>query len=708
MSPKHTAEVFRAIGVVGRSPPSPVVRLRDLLRPHLLLAIPHMGALQLRHVAWTINRLSIPWLTEIESAVKTIVDRVGLVSVGSDELATFVWAVSRIGACNSHFAGLVAVDWKGRVGRSGMSPEAHAVVLTSLGASARDHPDVVRLFSTCSSELPFESFNPTELASVLWAFGHVPTASLDPSMWKVYISKFGDTSTIQQCPLKSIGNAFWAAGTIAQYNKCESHPPLSFIRHLGELLVRSELGPFTGAVTSSVAWAVTLANDDGPWVQQVFRSLLQNDHGLIEKGVVEEWKPLELATVLSSLADAKLLDSFEDFTKLTIEVVIDTITTWRPTAQNVLAVSQISNALWSSGQEAVLPIVEWAVTNGDALTPQSESRILWAAAKMFESSALREPPPSVVAFVNGLVDRYRSREHHQYQQQDVGLLVWALGTLRLSHYELEERCCVLARGMLKEGRIDSRHLAMVLWGITSNAHRSPSAIDLIKDVVDRVESSTLSPRPADVTIVIWSMAVFDLYSEEALQKLLEALVKAGPMSNAPPRTEQGASLIRLHRSLLWARLCHGFQPSPSEEAHVVKIAQRQRAPGGGLVTSSTLQWEIRSELQRVLLEVAPTASLRDEYELPAPLEGIFVDLAVIDAKEQVLLIIEVDGYSHFSKLIGDNRLAVLQYNGNTELSRRILRKAGYEVLSISTVDWNNTQRHRRGEYLREQLRHVIA
>ncbi|KAF4677423.1 hypothetical protein FOL47_001635 [Perkinsus chesapeaki] len=707
LSPKRLAETLRVIAVIGRSAPEAVVKLRGMLRPQLLPAIPDMAALQLRHVAWAINRLSLPWRDEVRLAVSTLLDRIGVSSVGSEELATFVWAASRMGCCTPQLAATVALDWTGRINSPGVTPEAHAMVLSSLGATAKTRDDVLLLFDTCSAQLDLSSLNTSSLASLLWAFGHVTNAPLNARVWKTCLATFTE-ATVRDCPLSSLGNACWAAGTIFQCTS--SDLPLVFIRHICGLIASSDLGPFPSSAISSIVWAASLANDGGPWVEGVFRHLLGNGTFPLEKvHLSSQWKPLELATVLASIADASLDQALSGFIDLARASVVETVNSWPSTSQNALAVSQLSRALWSSGEVAILPMVEWALANGHVLTPQSESRILWAAAKMFEASALREQPACVVAFIERLYQRCCERQAQEYSQQDVGLMAWSLGTLRLAHYDLEDKCCLFGINMLFNNIIDSRHLSMLLWGITSNSHTSPKALQLIKHAVHRIEDGTFRPLPADVSLIIWSLAVADHYSDRALRQLLWALFTDGAViSPAAPHTERGASLIRLHRALLWARVCHGFVPNNEEEAKLMAIAKAQRVPGGGILNSSTLQLEIRTQLQNIISTETPTASLRDEYELPCPLEGIFVDLAVIAPDGRVELVVEVDGYSHFSQVIGSGTLPSLQYNGATELSRRILRKAGYRVLSINTVDWNNTQRHERGQFLTRLFREAMS
>ncbi|EEQ97643.1 hypothetical protein Pmar_PMAR007493 [Perkinsus marinus ATCC 50983] len=683
-------------------PSQPSIRgLVGGLKGRIRTTVPHMTQQDLQRAIAALCKLKEPSGVEVQ----LLLDRLnGELDMLSDfALASLARTIAGSGwKVDGDFAKSLASTWRRRVdGQRGLKASVNAAVVFAVGkVAAKDV--AVGVLRHANTSLDYSAFTFTELSQILWVYANNNFPPSE-SLWKALLSTVS-VDGVATCATQTIGYAFWAAGVLSQ----KGHTSLlasEFTRQMAQCVVASGVRAFQPSSVSYMIWAVSLGGTGNSDCAKDFCKHILDDNSTIE--AVGKFKSLELANTLAAVCSLGLRDSLPQFITVACQYFGHAAKTAPGTAANGRAFTQVAWTMVPEGGPEMDAIIAWFTANTEAVGIRSLCRMLWAVSKcngLTEASVGQSA--SVVSFVCAASKRFLSSRGERIEQQDVGLLVWALGTLRLSHYELEERCCVLARGMLKEGRIDSRHLAMVLWGITSNAHRSPSAIDLIKGTISALRDRSISFDVADVAIVLWAMAAADTYDQSVFRDLLSILASK---SNELSAGERKASLSKVHRAYLWARLGYGFQHSPQNGhliAEVLEEAQRASVDARG-----ALQTEVCQTLNKALSRSPRSSSMHllSEVDLAPELPGLSVDAAVVDGRTgSRRLLVEVDGPHHYVDVLGESAVTRRQYNGQSVLKQHLIAQAGFRLLSVEDEKWRSLDRSAKYEFIQHEVSEVLS
>ncbi|KAF4668147.1 hypothetical protein FOL46_002134 [Perkinsus olseni] len=671
-------------------------RLVEGLKARIPSVAPQMSLQEIHRTITALRNLKEPLGVEVQLLLDRLDRRLDMLS--DFALASLARTIASSSWRIEAFAKSMAASWRQRVeGQRGLKSNVHAAVVFAVGKTA-DKDVITEVLRVANNSLDYSTFTFTELSQILWVYANNGGIIPSESIWKSLLGALS-ADGVGACATQTIGYAFWAAGVLS--HDCHSSGlPLELIRQMAQVVVLGSVRGFQPSSVSYMVWAVSLAaNQDCLWVGDFCKHLLADNSS---RETIDKFKSLELANTLAAVCSLGLKDSLPEFVAAARQYFAAAAKIAPGTAANGRAFTQVAWTMVPEGGPEMEAIVDWFTTNSDEVGLRSLCRILWAASKcdgVVEACAGQQSS-SVVLLVCAAARRFLDGRSERLEQQDVALLVWALGTLRLSHYELEERCCVLARGMLMDGRIDSRHLAMVLWGITSNSHRSQPAIDLIKDTVSAVERGGISFDVADVAVVLWAMAASDVYDQAVFRHLLSVLATGSGQLLA---AERRASLSKVHRAYLWARLCHGFVHTPQETGLIAEALEE--AQMSGIDAQGAFQTDVCRTLNRVLARWPSTGfQVMSEVDLGPELPGLVVDAALVDGRTGSRgLLVEVDGPHHYVSVLGASGVSGRQYNGQSVLKHELIRKAGFRLLCVGDEKWRSMDRADRFEFIRHEV-----
>ncbi|KAF4692473.1 hypothetical protein FOZ63_001986, partial [Perkinsus olseni] len=307
---------------------------------------------------------------------------------------------------------------------------------------------------------------------------------------------------------------------------------------------------------------------------------------------------------------------------------------------------------------------------------------------------LSEFPEAALRFADSVASRWGQVGASDVDLADLASIMWALATLRLSHYQLQESCCSLTARVLRQRSTtsDYSHLPVFLWAVASNSHRTEAARGILREVMCERELSELPDH--DLPVLVWSMAVLNLFDETFLR---DVLARCATVSL------QSAALIRVHRAVEWATAQHNFRLRGQTEVELAARAAAE-ATSSALPVSSSFQDEVLRELVPLVSDHYPRWEVVSEYDLSSDVPGVVCDLALVDkTTRQPELLIEADGAAHFVHCVESDGSRRLGQDGKTELLRRIVRLRGYQLLSIDTNSWKSTLRPNRRELLRREI-----
>ncbi|KAF4720213.1 hypothetical protein FOZ63_024865 [Perkinsus olseni] len=678
-----------------------VRRLVEGLKARIPSVAPQMSLQEIHRATTALCKLKEPSGVEVQLLLDHLDRRLDMLS--DFALASLARTIASSSWRIEAFAKSMAVSWRQRVeGQRDLKSNVHAAVVFAVGKAA-DEEIITEVLRVANNSLDYSTFTFTELSQILWVYANNGGVIPSESIWKSLLGALS-ADGVGACATQTIGYAFWAAGVLS-HNCHSSGLPLELIRQMAQCVVLGSVRGFQPSSVSYMVWAVSLAaSQDCLWVGDFCKHLLADNSS---RETIDKFKSLELANTFAAVCSLGLKDILPEFVAAARQYFAAAAKTVPGTAANGRAFTQVAWTMVPEGGPEMEAIVDWFTTNSDKVGLRSLCRILWAASKcdgVVEACAGQQST-SVVLLVCAAARRVLDGRRERLEQQDIALLVWALGTLRVSHYELEERCCVLARGMLMDGRIDSRHLAMVLWGITSNSHRSQPAIDLIKDTALAVESGSIAFDVADVGVVLWAMAASDVYDQVVFRHLLSVFATgSGQLSAA----ERRASLSKVHRAYLWARLCHGFVHSPQEAGLIAEALEE--AQMSGVDAKGEFQTGVCRNLNRVLARSPSTGfQVVSEVDLAPELPGLAVDAALVDGWTGSRgLLVEVDGPHHYVSVLGASGVSGRQYNGQSVLKHELIRKAGFRLLCIGDEKWRSMDRADRFEFIRHEVSDALS
>ncbi|KAF4683414.1 hypothetical protein FOZ62_019671, partial [Perkinsus olseni] len=185
----------------------------------------------------------------------------------------------------------------------------------------------------------------------------------------------------------------------------------------------------------------------------------------------------------------------------------------------------------------VVAIADWVGARAEHLTPQVAGNILRGIANATSPrQVLSEFPEAALRFADAVASRWGQVEASDVDLADLASITWALATLRLSHYELQEKCCSPAARVLgqRSTTSDFTHLPVFLWALASNSHRTEAARGVLRQVMGERVMAELPDN--DLPVLVWSMAVLNLFDETFLR---DVLARCSSVSL------QSAALIRL-------------------------------------------------------------------------------------------------------------------------------------------------------------------
>ncbi|KAF4706644.1 hypothetical protein FOZ63_003816, partial [Perkinsus olseni] len=188
----------------------------------------------------------------------------------------------------------------------------------------------------------------------------------------------------------------------------------------------------------------------------------------------------------------------------------------------------------------------------------------------------------------------------------------------------------------------------------------------------------------------------DVFDRRVLEVLLSAAATAELDSVA---------LQKINQVSLWSA-SHGFDPSPMVAGLFRRAAESARSEA--TVVDSAFQDQVTECLRRAM-------GNNDDYRVVPELDlahlgcpGVIVDLAVVHREvanglasyqQQLVLIIEADGPSHYVRTIGEESGTSHTLCGKALMRRNSLRRLGYPVEEISFTHWKRLDRNSRQEYV---------
>ncbi|KAF4677422.1 hypothetical protein FOL47_001634 [Perkinsus chesapeaki] len=670
------ASAGRASGVAAR-------HLIDGLKGHLPSMVPNMSPQEQLKAIAALQKLKEPFSPTVQLLLDNLASKAGLDTLSDFALASLSRTVATSGWKATGFPESLAASWKRRVlTHREVKANVHTAVIFALGKIA-DKGVVRDALRTSNSSLDFTNFTFTELSQILWVYANNGDVHPAECLWKCLLSTVSVDGMIA-CGRQTIGYAFWAAGVMSQkYQGAESILPLHLIEVMADSVVLGSVNGFQPSSVSYMVWAAALAGEEER--VKSFCCHILGDNSTPE--AVGRFKSLELANVFSTIRALGLESAVPDFAASARQYFLEAAETAAGTAANGRAFTQVTWAMVPDGGPEIEAFMKWFVANSAGVSVRSLVRMLWAVSKcdgLAETTAGRSA--MVVSLVQAAGERFMGEKGDRLVQQDVGLMAWSLGTLRLSHYDLEDKCCLFGIDMLFNNIIDSRHLSMLLWGITSNSHTSPKALQLIKHVVSAVNAGSITFDPVDVAMVLWAMAALDVYDESAFRTLLSVL-SAG--IDQLPSTERRSSLSKAHRAYLWAASSHGFVFSSEEVVGIAEALEESQRSSGAVCANGAFQTEVCQALARVLRRsVLPDAEILSEVDLAPALPGLVVDAAIVDPKTgSRVLLIEVDGPHHYVDVLGSTGITARQYNGQSRLKQDLIRRAGHKLLCVEDAKW---------------------
>ncbi|EER20455.1 hypothetical protein Pmar_PMAR010197 [Perkinsus marinus ATCC 50983] len=675
----------------------------------------------LGEVALSIGKLELPWVDEMTLITRHCTGRIGLQSMSASAVANVAYGAAKCGIADDTFVEVLASDWlrrlHSRTDEAVVEPASHTMVLRSLAYMFDGQQCVVDLLREFPRRVDISSFSDHQKSQIVWAerrvlreagksgdATHVETADLGlvdlatimtayarrreapPEHLKTRILRLVSCQEHELDP-RTLANLSRAIGSLLG-SQC-GHGLDQLLEAVNIAMVECT-GPLALSDVGSILWA-SLASPS-PKLTRLASILLTN----VDEGSLAAARPQVQAPILSGIVGLGLSQDFPTLVK-SIANVNGLRTDW--TDDDVKGVSQlvgpISKLLGTQNQ--VIAIADWVGSvKAELLTLSVAGRIFRGIANATNPrQILTEFPETALRFADAVVGRCKQLEGAAGADlADLTSIMWGLATVRLSHYELQERCCLLAASVLRQQSTEKvrNHLAVFLWALTANSHRTEAAHEVLRGA-----STKLSTQ--DLPVLAWAMAVLDHFDERLLRDVLSRCASA---------SLQSAALIRVHRAIEWAAVQYGFQLlSPDEHALAARAAAEARS--NSLPTSSSFQDEILRELEPLVSEVYPHWDVVSEYDLSASLPGIVCDIALVDrTSRQPTLLIEADGAAHFVHCVDSDGSRHVGYDGKTELLRRIVKLHGYRLLSIDTNSWKSTLRPDREELLKGCINSTLA
>ncbi|KAF4660705.1 hypothetical protein FOZ61_003835 [Perkinsus olseni] len=676
----------------------------------------------LGEIAQSIGRLELPWAAEMTLIARHCQDRLGLESMPAAAVANVAYGVAKCGGTDAGFVAALASDWLRRIRNAGepIQPASHIVVMRSLGYMFDGQPCVVGLLQEFTRRVYMSAFNDHQKSQIVGAqtrilrgpntpqpgadIGHVDATevglvdlatlvtahakrqkALPEDVITRIISLLEDQE--QDFDPQLLANLSRAVGSLLGCHSTASRGLDHLLESLNNTVVKCP-EPLPLPVLGSVLWA-SLAGPS-PKVKRLASVLLTK----VDRDALSTARPQVQAPILSGIVGLGLSQDFPRLVSCIAEVR-GLKAEW--TDADVRGVSKLVGPLSRvpGTQARVVAIADWVGSRAEHLTPQVAGSILRGIANATSPrQVLSEFPEAALRFADAVASRWGQVGASDVDLADLASIVWALATLRLSHYELQEKCCSLAARVLRQRSTtsDYSHLPVFLWAVASNSHRTEAARGVLRQVMGERVMAELPDN--DLPVLVWSMAVLNLFDETFLR---DVLARCATVSL------QSAALIRLYRAVEWATAQHNFRLRGQTEVDLAARAAAE-ATSSALPVSSSFQDEVLRELVPLVSDLYPRWEVVSEYDLSSDVPGVVCDLALVDkTTRQPKLLIEADGAAHFVHCVESDGSRRLGQDGKTELLRRIVRLRGYQLLSIDTNSWKSTLRPNRRELLRREI-----
>ncbi|KAF4677425.1 hypothetical protein FOL47_001637 [Perkinsus chesapeaki] len=692
--------------------------LADTLRPRLTEeTISRVQGRALGQMAASIGKLNLPWSEEVTLIARHCTERIGLEMMSATAVVSLASGMSKCDGKLEGFAEALALDWSRRLnGDDGsLKPALHVLFFRSLAHLSAGQPSTVALMHEFNRVADISAFTPHQKAQLFGAqkqilgdgnarsgeVDHEDPAKLSlPELMKL----FATCARRKEIPRKTIvvglveilqnpgppiephllANLCRSVGSLLSNRTTNSKDLHQLLELLNSTLVHSP-SPLQLTDLGSILWASL--SSPSPKVKRLASVLLSK----VDADSLALAQPQVQAPVLSGIVGLGLAQDFADLVGRIAE--LRGMSSW--SSDDVRGVSQLVGPLSRipGMRPQVLAMAAWLGNKPECLTGYVAGRALRAIANCNSArQILTEFPEAAHRFCDILGSHWDQLDASpNLILADVASIMWALATLRLSDYDLQEKCCQSAVRLLRQAsKTQLLQAPVLLWALASNAHRTQGSRALLLEVTQTNAASQLPVR--ELPVIAWAAAVFNVYNEAFLRDILERCSSG---------TLDSAALFRLHRVLQWATVQRDFQ------LHGLKdLAARaaSEAMSSAIPSSSSFQDELIKELEPLVTEVWPQWEVVSEYNLSPHAAGVVCDIALLDkVSRSPLVLLEADGAPHFVHCVSSDGTRRLAYDGKTELLRRILTALGYNIVSIDTNSWKSTARSKRQNMLKERI-----
>lgn len=542
-------------------------------------------------------------------------------------------------------------------------PTLDSLVLVKLcwSFATTEHPDKA-VFAAFANELltreRSRGFTMPQgyLSNIMWAL--VKADAYEPQLFDVF-SRILCKQPLRET--KAVSVILWSLAT------CGRHHDALLLDHLTQELLCCDLESFEPQTVSNTMWSLATLNYEqhGPVTDWLVRQMLKGTW---------EFNARQMGNICWAMATLQMSNS-ELFTKFANELAGQDLSRFDPQV--------LSNLLWAFGKTnfthpAALGAMasEMKRANLNRFTPQALSNSLLAMA------ALNYVDVALLDTVSAHLERCQALD--RFSSQSISNILWAFKSLE---YRSEGALAVLAGEMERRAGLESfsaqtcSNVLLAFAKLDYTGH--PKLLGLL---VKQLSANNNGGGDALVQPVInsmWAVACLDAF---ALEHVREWFASSSLVVAAAAETELDNVCAQqlLQVKVAWEQQQQPIGPSPliksmHRSSSLPLLLTHHQSPKSSRVhlgISTLLRRELGGEV--VVLDEAVLLDGAAQVDIYLPKHN---------------LVVEVDGPNHYFV-----NLPSVQ-SGSTKLKHRLLRRAGFELVSIPVSEFTSLSAQDQAQYI---------